>query len=159
VADVVRSVNPLLSPQVQMVKEAFDEKVGFSGKIAAIISGMGILALLLAIIGLYGVVSYNVSQKTREIGIRMALGATRFDVVHSVLTRFVAPLSLALAAGLGLAAAASMVLRTELYGLSNFDPVSYLSAAILLAGVGGLAALLPARRALKVDPMEALRWE
>jgi ABC-type antimicrobial peptide transport system permease subunit len=123
------------------------------------ISGMGTLALLLAIIGLYGVVSYNVSQKTREIGIRMALGATRFDVVHSILTRFIVPLSLALAAGLGLAAAASMVLRTELYGLSNFDPLSYFSAAVLLAGVGGLAAILPARRALKVDPMEALRCE
>jgi predicted permease len=159
VADVARALDPLLSPQVRPVKEAFQEKVGFSGKIAAMISCMGTLALLLAIIGLYGVVSYNVSQKTREIGIRMALGATRFDVVHSVLSRFVVPLSLALAAGLGLAAAASLVLRTELYGLSNFDPLSYLSAAVLLAGVGGLAALLPARRALKVDPMQALRCE
>ncbi|HEX3587360.1 MAG TPA: FtsX-like permease family protein [Candidatus Angelobacter sp.] len=159
VADVARSVDSLLSPQVLTVKEAFQEKVGFSGKIAIMISGMGTLALLLAIIGLYGVVSYNVSQKTREIGIRMALGATRFDVVHSILTRFIVPLSLALAAGLGLAAAASMVLRTELYGLSNFDPLSYFSAAVLLAGVGGLAAILPARRALKVDPMEALRCE
>ena len=68
-------------------------------------------------------------------------------------------MSLALATGLGLAAAASLVLRTQLYGLSNFDPLSYLSAALLLAVVGGLAALLPARRALKVDPMEALRCE
>ncbi|HZI55351.1 MAG TPA: FtsX-like permease family protein, partial [Verrucomicrobiae bacterium] len=159
VADVARSLNPLLSPQAQTVKEAFNGKVGLSGKIAAMIGGMGMLALLLAVIGLYGVVSYNVSQKTREIGIRMALGATRFNVVHSVLARFVVPLSLALAAGLGLAAAASLVLRTELYGLSNFDPLSYLSAALLLAGVGGLAALLPARRALKVDPIEALRCE
>jgi len=159
VADVARSLDPLLSPQVQMVKEAFHEKVGFSAKIAAMISGMGMLALLLAIIGMYGVVSYNVSQKTREIGIRMALGANRFDVLHSVLSRFVVPLSLALAAGLGLAAAASLVLRTELYGLSNFDPLSYLSATVLLAGVGGLAALFPARRALNVDPMEALRCE
>ena len=142
-----------------MVKEVFHEKIGFSGKIAAMISGMGMLALLLAIIGLYGVVSYNVSQKTREIGIRVALGATRFDVVHSVLSRFAVPLSLALAAGLGLAAAASLVLRTELYGLSNFDPLSYLSAAVLLAGIGGVAAFLPARRALKVDPMQALRCE
>ena len=159
VADVARSLDPLLSPEARTVKGAFQEKLGFSGKIAAMISGMGTLALLLAIIGLYGVVSYNVSQKTREIGIRMALGATRFDVVHSILAQFVIPLSLALAAGLALAAAASLVLRTELYGLSNFDPLSYLSAAVLLAGIGGLAAFLPARRALNVDPMEALRCE
>lgn len=159
VADVARSVDPLLSPQVQMVKTSFDEKVGFSAKIATIISGMGGLALLLAIVGLYGVVAYNVAQKTKEIGIRMALGASSSQVIHSVVARFILPLSLALATGLALAGAASLVLRTELYGLSNFDPFSYLSAVVLLGGVGVFAAFLPARRALKVDPMSALKCE
>ncbi len=159
VADVARSLDPLLSPQVQMVKEAFHEKVGFSGKVAVVISGMGMLALILAVIGLYGVVIYNVSQKTKEVGIRMALGATRLHVMQSVVSRFVVPMSLALAAGLGLSAGASVVLRNMLYGLNNFDPLSYLAAAGLLACVGGLAAFIPARRALKVNPIEALRCE
>jgi predicted permease len=159
VADVARSIDPVLSPQVDLVRRAFNEKVGFSGKIAGIVSAMGTLALLLAIVGLYGVVAYNVSQKTKEIGIRIALGATPSRVIHSMVTRFVVPLGLALSAGLGLAAAISLVLRTELYGLNNFDPLSYLTAAALLTGVGSLAAILPARRALKVDPMEALRCE
>ncbi len=159
VADVARAVDPSLSPQVQMVKVSFQEKVGFTGKIAAMISGMGGLALLLAIVGLYGVVAYHVSQKTKEIGIRIALGATSSQVVHSVVSRFILPLSVALAAGLALASVVSLVLRTELYGLSNFDPLSYLSAVVLLGGVGTLAALVPARRALKVDPMAALKCE
>jgi ABC-type antimicrobial peptide transport system permease subunit len=159
VGDVARSVDPVISPQVQTVKEAFAEKVGISGKIAAVISGMGLLALLLSIIGLYGVVAFNVSQRTKEIGVRIALGATPSRVVHSVVSKFMLPLSLAMAVGLALAAAGSMVLRTALYGLNNFDPWSYLVALALLSVVGGFAALVPARRALKVDPMEALRCE
>ncbi|HLK53939.1 MAG TPA: hypothetical protein VKU42_10815, partial [Candidatus Angelobacter sp.] len=84
---------------------------------------------------------------------------TSSQVVHSVVSRFILPLSVALAAGLALASVVSLVLRTELYGLSNFDPLSYLSAVVLLGGVGTLAALVPARRALKVDPMAALKCE
>jgi hypothetical protein len=159
VGDAARSINPVLSPEVELVRHAFEQKVGLSAKVAGIIGGMGTLALLLAIVGLYGVVSYNVSQKTKEIGIRMALGATSFRVVHSVISRLVIPLCLALAAGLGLSAAASVVMRSQLYGLNNFDPLSYIAASVLLAGVGIAAALLPARRALRVDPMEALRCE
>ncbi|HEU5415028.1 MAG TPA: FtsX-like permease family protein, partial [Candidatus Angelobacter sp.] len=120
---------------------------------------MGLLALLLAVIGLYGVVAYNVANRTREIGIRMALGATPSSVVRSMLTSFVLPLSLALSVGLALAAALSFILRNELYGVNHLDPLSYLAAALIMAGVGAFASLLPARRALKVDPMVALRCE
>jgi ABC-type antimicrobial peptide transport system permease subunit len=114
---------------------------------------------VLAVVGLYGVVAYNVTQKTREISIRIALGAMPSHIVHSMVENFFLPLSVALAAGLAFSLLLSGVLRQYLYGLSNFDPLSYASAVVLLASVGSVAALLPARRALKVDPMEALRCE
>ncbi|HKV95138.1 MAG TPA: ABC transporter permease [Candidatus Angelobacter sp.] len=159
VGDVARGIDPVISPEVHLVKNAFAEKVGVGGKIALVISATGIMALLLAIIGLYGVVAFNVSQRTREIGIRMALGASSSKVIRSVVSQFLWPLTLAMASGLALAAAISLALRTMLYGLNNFDPLSYLCAFILLSVVGGFAALLPARRALRVDPMDALRCE
>jgi predicted permease len=159
VGEVASSIDPVLSPEVEPVKRAFEQKVGLSAKVAGIIGGMGTLALLLAMVGLYGVVSYNVLQKTREIGIRMALGANSFRVVHSVVYRLILPLGSALAVGLALAAAASVVMRSQLYGLNSFDPLSYLTGAILLTGVGIAAVLIPAQRALKVDPMVALRCE
>jgi putative ABC transport system permease protein len=133
--------------------------VGDSVRIAGIVSGMGLLALLLAVIGLYGVVAFNVANRAREIGIRIALGATPSGVVRSLLISFVLPLSVALSLGLVLAAALSFILRNELYGVNHLDPLSYLTAALTMAAVGALASLLPARRALKVDPMVALRCE
>jgi ABC-type antimicrobial peptide transport system permease subunit len=138
---------------------AFREKRGDTERMAVIVSFMGSLALVLAVVGLYGVVAYNVVQRTREIGIRVALGATPKDLVRSLLSGWIRPLGIAVALGSLLAAALSLVLRSELYGISNFDPFSYLGALLLLGITGGLAALLPARRALKVDPMIALRCE
>jgi ABC-type antimicrobial peptide transport system permease subunit len=158
-AEVSRAIDPVISPEIQTVKSAFDERVGLSEKIAGVISGMGMLALLLAVVGLYGVVGYNVSQRTREIGIRIALGATPSRVVQSMVSGFFMPLSIAVIVGICLAAAASIVMWAELYGVSNLDPLSYAAAVLVLAATGSLAALIPARRALKVDPMEALRCE
>jgi predicted permease len=156
---VVRAIDPILSPNVQPLKAILAEKLSDSKKMTSVVGGMGTLALLLAVLGLYGVVAYNVSQKTREIGIRIALGANSSQVVQNMVASFFLPLSIAMAVGLALAALLSGILRQYLYGLSNFDPLSYLGAVLLLAIVGGLASLLPARRALKVNPMEALRCE
>ncbi len=157
--DIVRSADPVLSPDVMPLATAFREKRGDTERMAVIVSLMGSLALVLAVVGLYGVVSYNVVQRTREIGIRVALGATPKDLVRSLLSGWIRPLGIAVALGSLLAAALSLVLRSKLYGISNFDPFSYLGALLLLGVTGGLAALLPARRALKVDPMIALRCE
>ncbi|MBZ5533378.1 MAG: ABC transporter permease [Acidobacteriia bacterium] len=158
-ADLARSADPLLSPDVVPLTAAFREKLGDTQKMAGIISFMGALALVLAVVGLYGVVSYNVIQRTREIGIRVALGATPASLIGALLAGWMRPLGLAAALGALLAAGLSLVLRSELYGVSNLDPLSYLGALVLLAVTGGLAALIPARRALKVDPMVALRCE
>lgn len=159
VSQVARSIDPALSPNIQLLKATLAEKLSDSQRIASIVGGMGTLALALAIVGLYGVVAYTVSQKTREIGIRIALGASSAGIVRNMISSFVRPLSIALAAGLVLAALLSAILRQYLYGLSNLDPLSYLGAVALLAIVGTIAALLPARRALQVDPMDALRCE
>lgn len=158
-ADLARSADPVLSPDVLPLTTAFQEKLGDTQRMAAIVSFMGSLALALAVVGLYGVVSYNVVQRTREIGIRVALGATPANLVRSLLISWIRPLGTAIALGSILAAGLSLVLRSALYGVSNFDPLSYLGAFLVLGITGGLAALLPARRALKVDPMIALRAE
>ena len=158
-AGLARSLDPQLGPAVTTLRQAFDDKVGDSAKVTGIVSGMGLLALLLSVIGLYGVVAYNVANRTREIGIRIALGATPSGVVGSMLRGFIVPLSIALSAGLALAGALSFILRGELYGVHHLDPLSYVAAALIMTAVGALAALVPARKALKVDPMVALRCE
>jgi len=156
---LARAIDPVLSPNVQPLKAMLAERLSDSKKMTGVVGGMGTLALVLAVLGLYGVVAYNVSQKRREIGIRIALGANSSQVVQNMVANFFLPLSIAMAVGLVLAALLSGILRQFLYGLNNFDPLSYLGAVLLLAIVGGLASLLPARRALKVNPMEALRCE
>ncbi|HEY6308842.1 MAG TPA: ADOP family duplicated permease [Candidatus Angelobacter sp.] len=159
VSDVARAADPALSPNVQLLSTIFYDRMGDSGKMAAIVGGMGGLALVLGIVGLYGVVAYSVSQRTREVGIRIALGASPAGLVRNMVSSFVRPIGLAIAAGLALAAGLSTVLREYLYGVSNWDPFSYAGAALLLAATAALAALIPARRALKVDPVVALRAE
>jgi ABC-type antimicrobial peptide transport system permease subunit len=117
------------------------------------------LALALAAIGLAGLLSFSVSQRVREIGIRIALGARSADVVENVLRQFAWPIGCGLAGGLAIAAALSSVLRRELFGLSHLDPISYIAAAVLFSLVALLAAAGPLRRATHVDPVTALRVE
>jgi predicted permease len=117
------------------------------------------LALLLACIGLYGVMSYTVAGRTREIGVRMALGARRSDVVQLVLGEGLLLLAIGLAAGVPLALASSRVLQRFLFEMKSTDPLSLMGVVALLGMVATLAGLIPARRAAKVDPMVALRYE
>jgi putative ABC transport system permease protein len=117
------------------------------------------LALALASIGVFGVFAYVVQQRTREIGIRMALGARRAQVLHVVLGFNSRALVAGLTIGLASAAVGSRLLQRYLYGLSPFDPLAYGAVALLLALAAVIATYLPARRASKVDPIRALRYE
>jgi putative ABC transport system permease protein len=117
------------------------------------------LATLLAAIGLYGVLAYNVTRRTREIGIRMALGAESRHVRGLVVREVVLMLVIGAAVGLASAAAAGRLVQSVLYGLKPWDPLVYVSATVLLGTIAVVAAYLPARRATSVDPTVALRYE
>ncbi|PYM11134.1 MAG: hypothetical protein DME18_14760 [Verrucomicrobia bacterium] len=116
-------------------------------------------ALLLAAIGLYGLLAYGVTQRTREIGVRVALGAQRSDVLGLVLRQGMKLVGLGILAGIGGALALTRTLRSLLFGISPDDPLTFALISLLLAAVALLACYLPARRATKIDPMEALRYE
>jgi predicted lysophospholipase L1 biosynthesis ABC-type transport system permease subunit len=126
---------------------------------ASVLAGFASLALLLAAIGLYGVLSYGVSQRTREIGIRAAMGATRAQLVRLILREGLVVVALGLVLGLGAAAGLARLIQGMLFGVTPLDVWSYASAPAVLIVVALAACAIPARRAAAVDPAEALRCE
>src|SRR5436853_4681652 len=132
----------------------------FPSRVAAwTLGGFGVLALLLAAIGIYGVVSYSVARRTREIGVRMALGAKEKDVLRLVLGEGLFVIAVGLALGLMLAVAATRVIVGFLYGVGATDPLTFAGVPRLLGFVALVASYIPARRVTKVDPLVALRYE
>jgi len=121
-----------------------------------IFAGVGVV---LAAVGIYGVLAYSVSQRTREIGIRMALGAQRSSVVALVLGESAALTAVGIALGVAGAAAATRYLEGMLFGLTPLDPATFVAVSLLFAAVAALAAWVPARRATAVSPLTALRCE
>jgi len=127
--------------------------------VAVLIATDGLLAIALASIGLYGVMAYTVSQQTREIGIRMALGAQTGDVMRLVIKQGMGLTLSGAAIGIGGAASLTRALKSWLFGVGPTDPLTFAAVALLLFGVALLACYIPARRATKVDPLTSLRSE
>ncbi len=145
--------------EIKSMDEALDEFVAqprFNMVLLAMFAG---LALVLAAVGIYGIMAYSVTQRTHEIGVRMALGARRQDVLRLVLTQAIRLAAVGLAMGLIAAFVATRVLATMLYGTTSTDPATFVLISVLLCGVAVIASYVPARRATKVDPMVALRYE
>ena len=156
----LRAVDPRLPILQATTMQAFHDKsialwaVSAGGRLFLV---FGVLALLLAVVGLYGVKSYLVSQRTREIGIRMALGARSSDVLSMVLKEGAVLASVGVAIGIGLAAILGRLLSGILYEVKPLDPVVFLTAPVLLVVAALVATWFPARRATRVTPLTALK--
>jgi putative ABC transport system permease protein len=157
---LVRELNPNLPVTNAMPLEQITAILLIPQRIAgALAASLGVFVLLLATIGIYGVTSYSVTRRTREIGVRMALGADRSAVLRLVLRQGIVLTAAGVALGVAAAAAGAQLIRSLLFGVSALDPIAFGAAALLFAIVSLAASYVPARRAMKVDPMVALRAE
>lgn len=157
--DAMTSVNPKIEISSTMLKTQVRNSVLQDELMATLCGFFGVLAVLLAAIGLYGVIAYTVSQRTNEIGIRMALGAQRAGVIRLILGEVSLVVGVGIAAGAGLALAGGKAAGSLLYGLKAHDPLTLALAIIFLAAVAIGASFVPARRASRLDPVVALRNE
>ena len=157
----VQAIDPTLPVMnVQTLSERVENSLGNERSQATLIGSSGVLALLLAAVGLYGVMSYSVAQRTREIGIRMALGAGRGNVMGLVLKQGVILVSAGVVLGLAAAIPLTRIfISSLLFGVSAVDPLTFIGTSLILLVVSLLASYIPARRATKVDPLIALRYE
>ncbi len=156
---VLRELDPQLPPGFRTLEEVVASSLGsrrFNLILLGVFSGA---ALLLAMMGIYGVMSYTVSERTQEVGIRIALGAAPGDVLRLIAGQGLRVVAIGTGIGMAGALAATRLLRGLVYGVSTYDPATFIGVALLLDAVALLACYLPARRATKVDPMVALRYE
>jgi ABC-type antimicrobial peptide transport system permease subunit len=164
VTDEVRNAIKEFNPEmpidaIRSLDNLIDRTISNEIVIAKLATFFGILALLLAAIGLYGVMSYMIAGRTRELGVRIALGAQRGNVLGMVMKECMVLVAIGIGIGIPAAFAASRVITSMLYGLKPYDPTAMIVVVVLLAIVGAFAGFIPARRATKVDPMVALRYE
>ena len=159
ISSVVSRLDSRALVQTAPLAQNLDRWLSSSRIGAALAGALGVLALALASIGMFGVFAYAVQQRTREIGIRMALGARPPQVVWFVLLSSSRAIAAGVIIGFLGAAAASKVIEGLLFGVGRVDPLAYGAVAALLAIAGLVATALPARRAARVDPVTALRWD
>jgi len=144
---------------VRSMREVLDSELTSRNTQMTLVGGFAALALLLAAVGLYGVLSYTVAQRTAEIGLRMALGAQASTVVRGVLRSALGLAAIGIALGLAGAFGVTRFLSSFLFGVSPMDPATFAAVAVLLIVVTSVASWVPARRAASVDPVSALRSE
>jgi len=141
------------------IDQQIDDSMLRERLVALLATVFGALALVLACMGVYGVLSYAVLRRTREIGVRLAIGARRGSVIWLIVRETVLLIAIALAIGIPMVLLTARYVQTQLFEITPADPLAISAAAVLLVAVGAVAAFLPARRASNVDPMVALRCE
>jgi ABC-type antimicrobial peptide transport system permease subunit len=164
VMSAVRQKIHMLDPNIPIygmrtTEEQVDLSLRNERLIASLSSVFGLLATLLAVIGLYGVMAYTVARRTREIGIRMALGAIQGNVIWMVMKEVFVLVAIGVLVGLPLAIGLSTLVRNQLYGLAPHDPSTLVLSTLMLIVVASVAGFVPALRASRVDPTQALRYE
>jgi ABC-type antimicrobial peptide transport system permease subunit len=158
IRNTMRAVDPTLPVHtLRTMRERIGTALLLPQYVAGLFGAFGLLGAALAIVGLYGVISYSVSQRTQEMGIRMALGGTRNDVLRLVLAEGMKLTAKGIVLGVLIAAASSRLLSTILYGVGAMDAVTFLGVSSMMILVTLIACYIPARRATRVDPMIALR--
>jgi len=153
----VDSEQPVTS--IRTMDEIVDDELASRAQVLRLLAAFAGLALLLASLGIYGVLSYVVSQRTREIGLRMAIGASQWDIVRAMLGYSARITGTGLAIGIVTAIGATRLLATLLFGISPLDPLTFTAVSVVLAAVAFAASFVPTRRAASLDPMLALREE
>jgi putative ABC transport system permease protein len=160
VAREVRAVDPEVPVYaVRTMTDLIGSAVAERQFLMRLLVAFGVLATALALLGIYGVMAYSVSQRTREIGIRMAIGASQTDVSRMVMRRGIALTAAGVIAGIAASLALSRLVRSQLFGVEPSDPGTIASVLVLMTIVAAAAAYLPARRASRVDPIVALRQQ
>ena len=160
--EAARALDGRLQPTVQVVTDAYDREVENVSRALAVITILGTVAILLSAIGLAGLAGYTVAQRTREIGLRIALGARSGQVVRAILAPMSRPIAIGFVCGALGGSAVAKVLRSgipALAGLNLFDPLAYLMAMAFFAAVVALSILPPGRRAIRINPSKALQHE
>jgi putative ABC transport system permease protein len=160
VRDAFTEVDPLIPVgSTRSMEQVLSRSLALRNFMRMLLSAFAILALLLAAIGIYGVISYAVSQRTREIGVRMALGATPAEMLSLILAESLQLILFGVVIGVAAAFGLTRMLASMLYGITSTDPVIFVSVTVLLIVIALAACLIPARRAMRIDPMVALRHE
>ncbi|HWA94319.1 MAG TPA: ABC transporter permease [Terracidiphilus sp.] len=156
---ISENLDPKLFPEMNRLKQLYRKITTQIELIAGIVSLIGFVAVLLAGVGILGIVSFNISQRTKEIAIRLALGSPKSNLCASLLRQFIWPIAAGLALGTGLALFASQFLRMVLFGVSNLDPAGYAAGVAVLLAVVALSGIWPARKAMKLNVARALHYE
>jgi predicted permease len=156
---MLHDLNPEIPPRFRTFSQVYSASLGSRRFNLILISFFGVVALLLASAGVFGVIAYSVSRRTREIGVRIAVGARPHDVVTMILEQGMRTILIGLGIGLAGSLALTRMMGSMLFGVTAADPLTFAAVVLLLTGTALLACYIPARRAAKVDPMIALRYE